>query len=71
MKLTLIGVVLGVLTSLLLTRLLSSLLFGVHAIDPVVFAGSAVVLAVAPFVACYLPARRATRVDPIVVLRFD
>ena len=70
-RLTLIGVILGVLTSLLLTRLLSSLLFGVHAIDTVAFAGSVVVLVVAAFVACYLPAQRATRVDPIVVLRFD
>ena len=71
MKLTAIGVLLGVLASLLLTRLLSTLLFGVHAIDPVAFAGSALVLVVASFVACYLPAQRATRVDPIVVLRFE
>jgi putative ABC transport system permease protein len=71
MKLALVGVGLGVLTSLLLTRLLSSLLFGVHAIDPLAFVGSAAVLALAAFVACYLPARRATRVDPIVVLRFE
>jgi putative ABC transport system permease protein len=71
MKLTAIGVLLGVLASLLLTRLLSTLLFGVHAIDPVAFAGSALVLVVAAFVACYLPAQRATRVDPIVVLRFE
>jgi len=71
MRLTLIGVILGVLTSLLLTRLLTTLLFGVHAIDPIAFVGSALVLVVAAFVACYLPARRATRVDPIVVLRFE
>jgi putative ABC transport system permease protein len=71
MRLTLIGVALGVLASLLLTRLLSSLLFGVRAIDPGAFAGSALVLVVAAFVACYLPARRATRVDPIVVLRSE
>jgi putative ABC transport system permease protein len=71
MRLTLIGVILGVLTSLLLTRLLATLLFGVRAIDPIAFVGSALVLVVAAFVACYLPARRATRVDPIVVLRFE
>ena len=71
MKLTAIGVLLGVLASLLLTRLLSTLLFGVHAIDPIAFVGSALVLVVAAFVACYLPAQRATRVDPIVVLRFE
>jgi putative ABC transport system permease protein len=71
MKLTLIGIALGVLTSLLLTRLLASLLFGVRAIEPVAFGGSALVLWVAAFVACYLPAQRATRVDPIVVLRSE
>jgi putative ABC transport system permease protein len=62
---------LGILTSAALMRLLSSLLFGVHAIDAVAFSASALVLALAAFVACYLPARRATRVDPIVVLRFE
>jgi putative ABC transport system permease protein len=71
MRLALIGVVVGVVTSLLLTRFLSTLLFGVHAIDSVAFAGSALVLVAAALVACYLPARRATRVDPIVVLRFE
>jgi putative ABC transport system permease protein len=71
MKLALVGVALGVLTSIVLTRLLSSLLFGVHAIDPLAFAGSALALVIAAFVACYLPARRATRTDPIGVLRFE
>jgi putative ABC transport system permease protein len=71
MMLTLIGVAVGVLTSLLLTRLISTLLFGVRAIDPIAFAGSALVLAAAALIACYLPARRATQVDPTVVLRFD
>jgi putative ABC transport system permease protein len=71
MKLALAGVALGVVTSVVLTRLMSTLLFGVHAIDPVAFVGSALGLVIAAFVACYLPARRATRADPIVVLRFE
>jgi putative ABC transport system permease protein len=71
MRMTLIGLTLGVVVSLMLTRLLSSLLFGVLATDPLVFSSAALALAATAFVACYIPARRATRVDPIVVLRYE
>ena len=71
MRMTLIGVALGVAISLVLTRLLASLLFNVQSTDPVAFGGAALILAVTAVGACYLPARRATRADPIVVLRYE
>jgi putative ABC transport system permease protein len=71
MMLTFIGVVIGLSASLAVTRLMKSLLFGVSATDPATFLIASTLLAGTAFLACYLPARRATRVDPIVALRHE
>jgi putative ABC transport system permease protein len=71
LKLVLVGLVIGVGASLMLTRLMTSLLFGVTPTDPITFISISLVLIGASLLASYLPARRATKVDPIVALRFQ
>jgi len=71
LKLTLIGVAIGVALALGVARLISSFLFGVKPTDPLTYAAVAVGLSAVALLACYLPARRAMKVDPLVALRYE
>jgi len=71
LRTALIGIVVGIASSLVLTRAIQSLLFGVTPTDPLTFAAVVLLLLAAALLACYIPARRAAKVDPMVALRYE
>jgi putative ABC transport system permease protein len=71
MVLTIAGLLVGIAVGLAATRVMSDMLFGVTATDAVTFVSAGVLLVIVAFLACYVPARRATKVDPLVALRYE
>jgi putative ABC transport system permease protein len=71
MRTILVGLAIGLAGSLILTRAMSSMLFGITAADPVTFTAVVLLLVAAALMACYIPARRAANVDPMVALRYE